>query len=735
MRSSGWPTIRLPGPPADQRRGDQGGIPYAVRPRHLSGDLRGIDMGRERAQPTFARRAVARAARIQVDETTVVFRPALLVLVPAALWMIGWPSQLSIAHRVAVTAVSATGFFGVLLLVEAARVAARARAGRSFEMVYLWPFGGVPRPLPPPPDVSLAELRRQGAVTAVAATASGVLATVCFLIAAALHKSPTAAATLSHVGWFATITGAANLLPALPLDAGRVLAAAVSARLRNAAAGAYTANRSSIILFQVLVAVSLGCLLGLELRVALVVGVAAGLLVRSYVVSTREETWLRVLGHRTVDEFTNTRATVPSDLPLAEFIELASGPTAPSVFAVVDEHRRPVGTASLASLASRRAVTTRTNGTVGDGLTATVAIQPGSWAAELPTAVWQAGAPVADDDAVHGVVDPQRLAPLFIADRARGSARRPWGGRTATVLWCMVFLVVALLHHPRLEMATPGHEFDVSSASQAVGVQSYPVSGRYLAVSALSVRSTWPHLLSAFLRDPSGVSALTSATADKKLTALLPKSSSDAVVAATRLANGTPQLSATGIQVVALEQKSQAPDGLLPGDEMLAINDAPTVDLDQLAPVMARAPAGSVRVTYRREGRVGSTTIDRDGSQRLGIIAAPARVGMPEPLRVDLVKLSGRGPSAGLAYALTALDLLTPIDLARGRTIAATGTIDENGNVGPIGALRAKSIAARRDHADLFLVPAGEPPARLAVPVTTVRTLNDAVAVLLRRSL
>jgi len=294
---------------------------------------------------------------------------------------------------------------------------------------------------------------------------------------------------------------------------------------------------------------------------------------------------------------------------------------------------------------------------------------------------------------------------------------------------------VAVLHHPRWEMDTPGHAFDVSSASQAVGVQSYPVSGRYLAVSALSVRSTWPHLLSAFLRDPSGVSVLTSATADKKLTALLPKSSSDAVVAATRLANGTPQLSATGIQVVALEQKSQAPDGLLPGDEMLAINDAPTVDLDQIAPVMARAPAGSVRVTYRREGRVGSTTIDRDGSQRLGIIAAPARVGMPEPLRVDLVKLSGRGPSAGLAYALTALDLLTPIDLARGRTIAATGTIDENGNVGPIGALRAKSIAARRDHADLFLVPAGEPSASLAVPVTTVRTLNDAVAVLLRRSI
>ena len=40
-----------------------------------------------------------------------------------------------------------------------------------------------------------------------------------------------------------------------------------------------------------------------------------------------------------------------------------------------------------------------------------------------------------------------------------------------------------------------------------------------------------------------------------------------------------------------------------------------------------------------------------------------------------------------------------------GRTVAGTGTIDESGNVGPIGGIQQKIAAARGDGAQLFFVP------------------------------
>ena len=66
------------------------------------------------------------------------------------------------------------------------------------------------------------------------------------------------------------------------------------------------------------------------------------------------------------------------------------------------------------------------------------------------------------------------------------------------------------------------------------------------------------------------------------------------------------------------------------------------------------------------------------------------------------------GPSAGLAYAQAIADLLDQGDYARGRTVAATGTIQVDGDVGVVGGVEQKALAAERDGADLFLVPSAE---------------------------
>jgi Lon-like protease len=77
------------------------------------------------------------------------------------------------------------------------------------------------------------------------------------------------------------------------------------------------------------------------------------------------------------------------------------------------------------------------------------------------------------------------------------------------------------------------------------------------------------------------------------------------------------------------------------------------------------------------------------------------------PFDVEIASGDIGGPSAGSMFALGLYDLLTPGDLAGGRIVAGTGTIDGEGTVGPIGGITDKIVAARRVGAQLFLCPRG----------------------------
>ncbi len=65
------------------------------------------------------------------------------------------------------------------------------------------------------------------------------------------------------------------------------------------------------------------------------------------------------------------------------------------------------------------------------------------------------------------------------------------------------------------------------------------------------------------------------------------------------------------------------------------------------------------------------------------------------------------GPSAGLMFALGAVDKLTPGELTGGRFVAGTGTIDAAGTVGRIEGIPFKMRAAAEAGATVFLVPGG----------------------------
>ncbi|WP_156725964.1 YlbL family protein [Streptomyces apocyni] len=75
------------------------------------------------------------------------------------------------------------------------------------------------------------------------------------------------------------------------------------------------------------------------------------------------------------------------------------------------------------------------------------------------------------------------------------------------------------------------------------------------------------------------------------------------------------------------------------------------------------------------------------------------------PFTIDITLPDVGGPSAGLMFALGIVDKLTPDDLTGGKFVAGTGTIDEDGKVGPIGGIGMKTVGARDSGAEYFLTP------------------------------
>ena len=152
-----------------------------------------------------------------------------------------------------------------------------------------------------------------------------------------------------------------------------------------------------------------------------------------------------------------------------------------------------------------------------------------------------------------------------------------------------------------------------------------------------------------------------------------------------------------------------AADGVLEaGDILVSAGEEPLSSYRALADVLRRTPPGTeLGVTALRQGEQVKATIvtsdDGAGGSRLGVLLDPA-FEFPVDVRIRLEDVGG--PSAGLMFALGIVDVLTPGAMTGGESVAGTGTISADGQVGPISGIRKKLVAARRDGAEFFLAPA-----------------------------
>ena len=223
---------------------------------------------------------------------------------------------------------------------------------------------------------------------------------------------------------------------------------------------------------------------------------------------------------------------------------------------------------------------------------------------------------------------------------------------------------------------------------------------------------------------------------------MLDESEAAAIVVGLRLAGFRVPAVGKGVLIDSVLPDSPSQGVLQPGDIIVAFNGQPISAVGELLKqIAATLPSVTVRLQVVRNGAERDLTTsllpptNQGGSPRLGIAIEPAGLtySLPIPVKIVPQKIVG-GPSAGLMFALTVYNALSPVDLAGGRRIAGTGTIDPDGNVGPIGGVEEKVVAAENAGAAYFLAPAANYRDALAtarrIKVVEVTTADQAIAFL-----
>ncbi|MER8040406.1 PDZ domain-containing protein [Streptomyces hydrogenans] len=205
----------------------------------------------------------------------------------------------------------------------------------------------------------------------------------------------------------------------------------------------------------------------------------------------------------------------------------------------------------------------------------------------------------------------------------------------------------------------------------------------------------------------------------------------------------------TRVVVASVVKDSPAEGTLHAGDVIKAVDGAEvTKPADVAAQVTKREPGEKVVFTIvpakeaaaaekaHKEAtvtrKVAITTAKSEEGDR-AIVGIQAGTDHVFPFTIDIKLADVGGPSAGLMFALGIVDKLTPESLTGGKFVAGTGTIDDDGKVGPIGGIQMKLVGARNAGAEYFLTPAdncataaGDTPDGLTL--VKVDTIADATA-------
>lgn len=630
------------------------------------------------------------------------------------------------ASYVVMGVTAAVLFYVSILLHELGHAFRALREGMRIEGITLWLLGGVARFTGMFPSAG-AEFRIAIAGPVVSVAIAAIFAAI--TVAANAAGAPASVRGVTdYLARLNAIVVGFNLVPALPLDGGRVLRAWLWHRQRSFSAATRSASRAGRAFGVVLMGVGLlGFFTGAGTG-----GVWFVFLGWFLVQAAGAEQSVAVLrsalgGVRVRDLMTPDPEVVTADTPLDRFFGLPSRhSTYPvvrdGVFAGLVSVRQAAGVPPEARAAS----------TVSD-----VMIPAGDVPMVGPdTPVLDAievlrGGPgralVMVDGRVEGIISTSDVAKALEWERARGVAEEPGVRPAGIAVWIvvgsMMAVAAAALYHPPVAVISPGVAVDVAPDIRIEGAPAQRPSGRYLltsvrlgqpsAIGVLIAMARGEDVLSLDRVVPRGVDTDQYLERQKEL---FRESRQIAAAAAARAVGMNVTIDGGGARVVQIARGSPAAGVLREGDVISAIDGTPVRIAQDVGVLIGARPAGSTftltikRGSQTREVSLRSALLDRtpDEVARIGVFVETRDLDVKLPFEVKFRDRDVAGPSAGLAYALAVADILDPADIARGRTVAATGTIDLEGRVGEVGGVEAKADTALRRRADLFLVPADE---------------------------
>lgn len=223
----------------------------------------------------------------------------------------------------------------------------------------------------------------------------------------------------------------------------------------------------------------------------------------------------------------------------------------------------------------------------------------------------------------------------------------------------------------------------------------------------------------------------------------------DAARAAALIRLGYPvKQSAAGAVIAGTFPGTPAFGVLSVGNVITAVDGAQTLSAQALSSALSRYHSGqTVTLTVKQNAtaapapvsvKLKHTNVNLGGGQTVGLnlgIEPEDQIDFTYPFPISINVTNIGGPSAGLAMALGVIDTLSGGSLTGSKTVAATGTISANGEVGDVGGVAQKTVAVERAGANLFLVPPQEYRAALSkdrpgLAIYQVSTLDQALAVL-----
>ena len=305
----------------------------------------------------------------------------------------------------------------------------------------------------------------------------------------------------------------------------------------------------------------------------------------------------------------------------------------------------------------------------------------------------------------------------------RKLSRLPVGGLLAggaVVLALAAFLVWVLPSPDYLYLPNRAQQLDPRVKVEGGHTATGPGGIYYLDVTVR--RASWLERLVAVAR-PDGASLVPGSQVvpsgssfdeeHRQELAAMDRSEQIAAAVALRKAGLDVKTTLTGVLVELIAPDAPAARVLEPGDLIVSVNGTPVLHAAQLHAQIARHRPGDVISLGVRRGNTSRTvavrTVPDPGDPRLPIIgiriAQGATIKLPRNVQIDLGGV-GR-PSAGLPFALDVLEQLGH-NVDHGLRVAATGELDLDGSVRPIGGVKQKTFGARKAGIDVLLMPAGE---------------------------